>query len=98
MFDRTKAAIAKGQQVKAAVQAAPANARAAGAEIAKKSGSRLLNGSNHCKKSDSRRHQAAVPGSLDKPSVVKVGGVMYQVIYCRCCEGIMSIMSTGRKN
>jgi len=98
LFNRTKAAIAKGQQVKAAVQAAPASAKAAAGEIARKTGSRLVNGSNHCKQSESRRHQAAVPGNIDKPSVVMVGGVKYQVLYCRCCEGIMKIMSTGRKN
>lgn len=100
MFERTKAAVEKGRQVKATVRAAPASAKAAGAEIARKTGSKLLNGRNHCSSSPNRVHQAAVPGSLgpDKPPTVKVDGYLYQVMYCRNCQGITKVMSTGKKN
>ncbi len=99
MFGRTKAAIDKGRQLKETIQAAPANAQAAGARIAKATGRKLANGKAHCKEGGGSRGQhEPVFGRQQEKWTDPDTGHQYQLMLCRHCDGIMKVMPIGRKN
>ena len=99
MFGRTRAAIAKGQQIKESVKAAPANAQAAAANAARRTGRRIVNGKTHCKRNPGGRgHHEPVFGKHEEIWTDPDNGHQYQLMLCRYCDGVMKAMPIGRKN